>query len=188
MGPGHRPFSSLMSRYVSTLMCWMSSMSLRSGFSSLDVLSSCNLRERLSGRVFLAFSAKLRRRRPELTSMICDWRRRWNCWDWARTALWRPGPSTGWPWRFHCASLRKKKTVHGTARKTKYRNLVSKKSMGNWIQIASSMKKTRPFLPINWQISRSSSLTFMASSKRVVSLGWPLRHFSSVSSTISSDS
>lgn len=37
------PFSNLMSRIVSTLMCWISSMSLKSGFSSLDELNSCSL-------------------------------------------------------------------------------------------------------------------------------------------------
>lgn len=37
------PFSSFINRIVSTLMCWISSMSLKSGFSSLDELSSCNL-------------------------------------------------------------------------------------------------------------------------------------------------
>ena len=41
---------------------------------------------------------------------------------------------------------------------------------------------------MNWQISLNNSLTFIASSNLVVSLGCPLRHFSKVSKTISKDS
>ena len=37
------PFSNFINRIVSTLMCWINSMSLKSGFSSLDELNSCNL-------------------------------------------------------------------------------------------------------------------------------------------------
>jgi len=138
-------------------------MSLRSGFSSLDELNSCNLK---GSHISQNNDSNAKKKKKVLYRE--DIR--------LKTAL-------------KLLTLRANNTLEAKA----FNWFTMAFSFGrSKLQEKDCTKRCRKrcftVLPMNWHISLNNSFTFMASSNFVVSLGWALRHLSKVSRTMSRDS